>query len=547
VDGTGSAAHFYLPSGIATDAAGNVYVADQFNRTIRRVTQAGVVTTLAGSPGNSGTVDGTGSAARFVNPTGVATDTAGNVYVGDQYTVRKITPAGVVTTLAGTPGASGSADGTGSAARFSGVSSVATDTAGNIYVADSFNNEVRAITTAGVVTTLAGSASRQVFYYADGTGTAALFNQPGGVATDAAGNIYVTDFYNYSVRKIAPGSVVTTFAGTPPRTGNADGTGINARFAQPLGVARVANGDLYVSDSLNNSIRKITNAGAVTTVGMGVVTTIAGGTRGFNDGTGSAAQFFALQGMASDTAGNIYIADNNAIRLMTPAGVVTTPAGSVAAGSTDGPGVTARFNQPHGIATDAAGNVYVSDTYNATIRKITAAGVVSTLAGSAGVPGSADGTGNAARFYLPYGVATDASGNIFVTDQFENTIRKITPGGVVTTLAGTAGTSGYVDATGTSARFYFPQGLSIDANGNLYVAELGNQLIRKVTPAGVVTTIAGIGNAPSGGTTGSSVTLGDLPGTLVDPVGIVVLTTSPTTLAITDRVSNAVLIIGNLP
>src|SRR5947209_203745 len=192
-DGTGGVARFYVPSGVATDSSGNVYVADLLNSTIRKITPAGVVTTLAGLAGVTGSADGTGGAARFYRPTGVATDSSGNVYVADQYnhTIRKITPAGVVTTLAGLAGSYGSADGTGSAARFNGPNGVATDSSGNVYVADTYNNTIRKITPAGVVTTLAGLAVS--VGSADGTGSAARFNDPSGVATDSSGNVRVAD------------------------------------------------------------------------------------------------------------------------------------------------------------------------------------------------------------------------------------------------------------------------------------------------------------------------------------------------------------------
>src|SRR2546422_530108 len=212
-DGTGSAARFYLPFGVATDSSGNVYVADSNNHTIRKITPAGVVTTLAGLAGYSGSADGTGSAARFYNPYGVATDSSGNVYVADNnnHTIRKITPAGVVTTLAGLAGINGSADGTGSAARFNYPVGVATDSSGNVYVADTFNHTIRQITPAGVVTTLAGQIGRAASgERAEISAGAESFK---GEATDSSGNVYVADSSNHTIRKITPAGVVTTLAG----------------------------------------------------------------------------------------------------------------------------------------------------------------------------------------------------------------------------------------------------------------------------------------------------------------------------------------------
>jgi sugar lactone lactonase YvrE len=487
-DGTGSAAQFFEPYGVAVDSTGNVYVADIGNDTIRKISPGGVVTTLAGTAGAPGSADGTGSAARFDSPIGVAVDSTGNVYVADNYddTIRKITPGGVVTTLAGTAGTQGSADGTGSAARFYAPSGVAVDSTGNVYVADTSNDTIREITPGGVVTTLAGTAYEPGS--ADGTGSAARFNGPFGVAVDSTGNVYVADTGNDTIRKITPAGVVTTLAGTAYEPGSADGTGSAARFNGPFGVAVDSTGNVYVADTLNDTIRKITPGG--------VVTTLAGtaGAQGSADGTGSAARFYAPSGVAVDSADNVYVADvgNGTIRKITPGGVVTTLAGAAGiVGSADGTGSAALFHAPYGVAVDSTGNVYVADTKNDTIRKITPGGVVTTLAGTPGVRSSADGTGSAARFNKPSGVAVDSAGNVYVADVGNGTIRKITPGGVVTTLAGTAGVSGSADGTGSAALFYAPSGAAVGSTGNVYVADTLNNNIR-------------LGSAITGGSGGSS-------------------------------------------
>lgn len=485
-DGTGGAAAFDLPTSVAVDGAGNVYVADARNDTIRKITAAGVVTTFAGAAGQIGSADGTGAAARLGDPDGVAVDGAGNVYVADTFnsTIRKITPAGVVTTLAGSAGLTGGADGTGAAARFNLPEAVAVDGAGNVYVADTQNFTIRKITADGVVTTLAGSAG--VGGSADGTGAAARFNNPTSVAVDSAGNVYVADRGNATIRKITPAGVVTTFAGSAGTTGQADGAGAAARFNNPAGVAVDGAGNVYVADAFNGTIRKITPAGAVTTLAGSP------GTGGSTDGTGAAARFSIVTGVAVDGSGNVYVADqfNNTIRKITPAGAVTTLAGTASLfGSADGTGTAARFDGPTGVAADGNGNVYVTDA-GATIRKITPDGKVTTLAGS-GAFGGADGTGAAAQFDAPAGAAVDRSGNVYVADEGNHTIRKITPAGVVTTLAGTAGQRGSTDGTGAAARFNEPAGVAVDGAGNVFVADLANFVIRKITPAGVVTTFAG--------------------------------------------------------
>jgi sugar lactone lactonase YvrE len=294
--------------------------------------------------------------------------------------------------------------------------------------------------------------------------------------------------------RAAAGYNFATFAGSPLISGHVNATGSAASFDGPNGLVLDASGNLYVSDYSNNQIRKVTPAGVVTTF-AGSAT----GTHGSANGTGTAASFYSPGGLAIDGAGNIYVADsyNNAIRKITPGGVVTTFAGLAGtSGSTDATGTAARFNSPLGVAVDGSGNVLVADTTNDTIRSITPAGVVSTIAGSAGSSGSTDSTGTAARFNTPFGVAVDASGNIFVADSGNHLIRKIAPGGVVTTLAGTAGVSGSIDATGTAAKFNTPYSLAVDASGNVYVADYHNDTIRLVTPAGVVTTLAGVAQTP---------------------------------------------------
>ena len=489
-DGTGSAARFYSPFGIAVDNAANLYVTDLYNHTIRKITPAGVVTTVAGAAGVFGSVDGNGSAARFHYPGGVAVDSANNVYVADTYnhTIRQITSAGSVSTFAGTAGASGNANGTGSAALFSFPNGVAVG-GGNVYVADTWNSTIRKITSARVVTTVAGSGAAG---NANGTGSAAQFNYPYGLAANNTGTIYVADSYNREIRKVTSAGAVTTLAGSATTdgggVGTTNGTGRAARFFNPNGVA-VSGTTVYVADSNNSTIRKISSTGAVTT--------FAGITRvpGSANGMGSVAQFQYPYGVAADKAGNVYVADtsNSTVRKITSAGVVTTLAGMAGAvGSVDGMGSAARFDYPYAVAVDASGNVYVADTYNFTVRKITPAGVVTTLAGLAGNSGSADGTGNGARFSYLYGIAVDNGGNVYVTDNAYNTVRKITPAGVVTTLAGAPGLAGSADGTGNAARFYGPIGIATDSTNNLYVGDGNNHTIRKITPTGVVTTLAGV-------------------------------------------------------
>lgn len=325
---------------------------------------------------------------------------------------------GVVTTLAGSypTSAAGSLDGTGTAARFDRPTAIAVDAVGNLYVTDQNNRTIRKITTAGVVTTLAGTAGAALGG-ADGIGPAATFNSPSGIAVDPAGVVYVADQLGHVIRKITPNGTVTTLAGLYGTSGTTDAlVGTNARFNRPSSLTLDPDGNLYVADRLNFTIRKITPAGAVSTIAG------TAGLQGHANGSGAAVRFDQPNDIDMDRAGNLYVAEQlqHTIRKITPAGVVSTYAGVVGtSGSLDGPAATATFNRPFGLAVDAVGNVYVGDSFNYIIRKIAPDGTVSTLAGTAGVFSPlTDGTGAAARFGGVGRLAVDAVGTLYVPDNY---------------------------------------------------------------------------------------------------------------------------------
>ena len=320
----------------------------------------------------------------------------------------------------------------------------------------------------------------------DGTGAGAQFTQPYGVAVDGNGTIYVADTNNNVIRKITAGGVVTTLAGLAgvPR-GSADGTGSAARFYSPAGIAVDSSGNVYVADTGNDTIREITPGG--------VVTTIAGTPNSVGTADGAAAsvsRFFLPYGVAVDASGAVYVADtfNNSIRKIS-AGTVTTLAGGNGTGSKDGPGSAAQFSEPVDLAVDLSGNLYVADGNNGSIRKVTPAGVVTTFAGTSGTFGTADGTGSAALFRKPTGIVVDGSGNLYVTDGLASTIRRITPAAVVTTLGGVPNSVGSTDGTGAAATFNSPIGIALDSSGTIYVADEGNDTIRVGTPPTVAPVI----------------------------------------------------------
>ena len=486
-DGDPATARFTYPTGLAIGADATVYVVDSYSHTIRKISSEGMTSTLAGSAGQIGAADGPGTEARFKYPLSIAVDSNGFLYVTDEgnHVLRKITPDGVVTTLAGSVSEfGGSANGTGSAARFNRPQGVKVDAAGTIFVVDHSNQAIRKVTTTGTVTTPAGTAGS--FGFANGLGNAARFWNPSGLALAGDGTLFISEWGNQDIRMMTNAGLVSSFAGGPLRSGNANGLGTAARFNEPEAVTVDNEGTLYVADTRNNLIRKITSTGQAST--------LAGGSSGFSDGTGSAARFRSPRGIAVDNGGNIYVSDsgNHIIRRITGAGVVSTFAGTPGAqGNVNGQGTAARFYGPAGMVVDSAGNLYVADETANTIRKITAGGLVTTAAGSALSAGSEDGPAAMARFYRPWGVAVDGGGAVLITDRINNTIRKLTPGGQVITIAGRTGREGTDDGAGDVARFAAPAGVAVSASGDAFVSDSLNNRVRKITPAGVVSTIGG--------------------------------------------------------
>ncbi len=486
-DGVGTAARFESPSGFAKDSAGNMYVSDSNRNTIRKVSPSGAVTTLAGS-GSTGLVDGTGDAAQFAYPAGLAVDDAGNVYVADSgnRAVRKISASGVVSTLA---------------RGFGFPVGIAVDRTGNVYISDQDMQTIQKISSTGEISRLAGDGTPG---FADGSGTGARFHCPNAMAIDNTGNLFVSDGCNFAIRKVTPTGTVTTVVGRPDGHGIVDGVGSAARFAGIGGLAFDSAGNLYVSDS--NALRKVTPGN--------VVTTLAGNANyDYRDGDGGSARFGTPRGLVVDTAGTIYVADsgNHVVRKVSPTGQVATWLGQVRGdGFLDATGTAARFNTPNGVAADGMGNVYVADTGNRAIRKITHAGVVTTLAGG-GSAGQADGTGAAAQFTAPGRMAADTAGNVYVIDG--NLIRKVSTAGAVTTLqalssprsiavdgAGTlyiaAGGSIFKMVPGNAAAsfatgFISPKGIAVDSAGNVYVADSDRNSISRISAQGQVAVLAG--------------------------------------------------------
>jgi sugar lactone lactonase YvrE len=488
---------------LAVDRSGNFFVAQPGKHTVRRITPEGVSRILAGMTDRPGKSDGAGAAARFNRPTGVAVDAAGNVYVVDKdnRSVRKITPAGRVSTFAEF-GRSGKAT-----VGFREPDSIAVDSAGNVYVSDNMEPVIHKFMPDGAASVIAG---RYFGGVAPNQATPSRFAHPTGIATDTVGNVYVADSGLHNITKIMPNGDWQTLAGPPALAETVGGSGSEERLEAPRGIAVDAAGNVYLTDA-KSLIRRITPEG--------VISTLAGapGSVASKDGIGSAARFANLsESLAIDGAGNLYVVDGHfKIRKITPAGEV----GTLAAGNDIPRAAGERFFSVSNVAADKEGNLFVADDSNFIVRKFTPAGVETTVAGQSGQIGTADGQGSEARFNALSGIAVDRVGNVYVSDSRNSTIRKITPTGVVSTLAGAPRNEGSADGLGPDARFKRPQGLAADDAGNLYVADTGNHTVRKITPAGVVSTVVGVA-----GRVGFSP--GALPGSLSGPVALAVGGTS---------------------
>ena len=511
-NGPATAAWLRSPSGVAVDGAGNLFIADTDNHRIRKVDSAGVITTVAGT-GRSGFGGDGGPAvnAMLGVPEGVAADGAGNLFIADSYNnrIRKVDASGTITTIAGS-GATGFAlgrfGGDGGPATEAWLRSpfaVAVDGAGNVFIADLANDRIRKVDAAGVITTVAGTGE-EGFSGDGGPAIQAALDNPFGVAVDGAGNLFITDRGNDRIRKVDAAGVITTVAGTGRGGfGGFSGDGGPATAAQlrgPAGVAVDGAGNLFIADLANHRIRKVDSAGVITTV-AGTEERGDGG----DGGPAAAAWLRSPSAVAVDGTGNLFIADtdNHRIRKVDSAGVITTVAGTEERGD-GGPAVNARLWFPSGVAVDGAGNVYIADSENNQIRKVDSAGVITTVAGTGEWGSSGDG-GLAvnARVWGPSGVAVDGAGNLFIAGRVTNSIRKVDSTGTITTIAGMGG-SGFSGDGGpaVNARLQFSSGVAVDGAGNLFITDRGNHRIRKVDSAGVITTVAGTGRGGFGGFSG---------------------------------------------
>jgi len=482
--GPATLAQLQYPYGVAVDGAGNLFIADYSNNRVRKVTPDGMISTIAGNGTQGFSGDGgPATSAQLYYPDGLALDAAGNLYIADggNYRIRKVTPAGVISTVVGNGYGFGGDGGPATSAQLSIPASVAVDASGNLFIADAANNRIRKVTPDGVISTVAGNGT-QGFGGDGGPATSAQLSNPESVAVDVAGNLFIADTGNNRIRMVTPAGVISTVAGSGSLGFGGDGgPATSAQLSGPTSVAVDAVGNLFVADYGNSRIRKVTPAGAISTVA-------GDGTWGYggDGGPATSAQLMRPWGVAVDTAGDLFIADaeNNRIRKVTPAGMISTLAGVgwQGFGGDGGPASSAQLNEPMGLAVDAARNLYIADLNNNRIRKVTPTGVISTVAGY-GTYGGFNGDGGpatSAQLYSPIGAAVDAMGNLFIADSQNCRIRRVTPDGVIGTVVGNGYGFGGDGGPATSAQLYLPNGVAVDTAGNLFVADTLNNRIRKV-------------------------------------------------------------------
>ncbi len=530
--GPAASARLIQPAGLAFDSAGSLYIADYLDNRVRKVTPAGVISTVAGNgaAGHSGD-GGPATRAQLNGPSGLAVDLAGNLYIADSLSdyIRKVTPDGTISTFAGIGVGGLSGDG-GPATRATlfQPEGLAVDSAGNLYIADVNNCAIRKVTPAGTISTVAGNGISANIGNG-GPASNAEFEYPYAVAVDSSGNLYIADDSALQIRKISTAGIITDYAGGGGGGNPGDGgPAVAATFVKPMTVAADSKGNLYVADWGTNTIRKITAAGEISTVA-------GSGTTSFGDGgLATSGGLDGPQGVVADAGGNLYIADSsgNRVRKVSPNGTITTVAGNGQKGYSGdgGPATSATLDTPVALAIDSLSNLYISEYNNDTVRKVTPAGTISTFAGNGTWGYSGEGKpAISGGLSAPSGLAADASDNLYIAENMGNRVRKVTPDGVISTVAGN-GKTGYSGDGGpaTAAMITIPNGIAVDASGNLYIVDGYYYVIRKVTPAGIISTFAGnaFPNYNGDGGPATKAGIGNPSGVAADSSGNVFLTHS---------------------
>ncbi|WP_408641509.1 hypothetical protein [Spirosoma telluris] len=484
--GPATSAQLQSPGAVAVDTAGNLYIADTNNNRIRKVDVNGTITTVAGNGAYQFNGDGGVAVNTTLSfPSDVAVDATGNLYISDTYNnrIRKVDTNGIITTVAGNGTAGFSGDG-GLAvnAIIGSITGIDIDASGNLYIADQNNSRLRRITSDGMITTVAGG-----FTGDGGNATNAFFRKlspstPTTLTVDTKGNVYVMDRFGNRLRKVSPNGIITTVAGTGAYGYSGDGgPAVEAQLQHPRGVGLDSTGNLYFVDQFNTRLRRIATNGTITTIaGNGKIEFIE------NRTNTSSADYYNPSGMAVSKSGIAYVPTSKCILKITTSGVISIVAGTTASAGYSGDGglaINAELNNPTAVALDKDENLYIADSFNNRVRKVDANGIITTVVGSS-LPGYGGENILATNspVHSPYGIAFDASGIMYISETGYPRVRKVDRDGIITTVAGNgvAGFSGD-GALSINSSLSLPTGITTDAAGNLYIADAGNRRIRKIT------------------------------------------------------------------
>ncbi len=476
------------PTGIAVDGSGNIFFSDTtynsfpaMNNRIRMVSPNGIIRTVAGNGTSGASGDGGPAiAAQLASPAGVAVDASGNLFIADTQNnrIRMVAADGTITTVAGngTGGFSGD-NGPAASAQLYLPNAVAVDASGNLFIADELNDRIRKVAN-GIISTVAGSSRCCSSAGDGGPAVAAELVSPTGVAVDGSGNIIIADSQSGIIRKVSTGGIIGTAAGSSS-TPSGDGPALNAQLSAPNAVAVDGDGKVFVADYNNNRVRKITTDGVISVVaGNGTAQNFFG-----DGGPATSAALWGPDAVAVDGSGNLFIADsvNRRIRKVSTSGTITTVAGNGNFGfSGDGGQATqAGFLVPNGVAVDSSGNLFIADTANGRVRKVSANGIITTVAGGGNSPCCNGGLATSVALGSPYAIAVDGQGNLFIADKVENSVRKVDAVGIITTVGG---------------QISGPNAIAVDSSGNVFVADDRGDKVWKISPDGSMIPVAGNGS-----------------------------------------------------
>ena len=502
--GPATRASLWFPSGAAVDARGDLFIADSFNDVVEKVTPAGELSVVAGVAGKPGApTPGPANRSELDAPTGVAADAHGDLFIADSFNdvVEKVTPAGRLSVVAGDGTQGRPTPGPATRSGLDEPTGVVVGARGDLFIADSFNNVVEEVTPSGRLSVVAGDGWRGP--PTAGPATRSELDAPFGVALDARGDLFVSDPGTNVVEEVTPAGRLSVVAGVageagPPTPGAAARSALDA----PTGIAADARGDLFVTDSRNNVVEEVTPAGR-----LSVVAGVAGEAGPPTPGAAARSALDAPTGIAADARGDLFVTDslNNVVEEVTPAGRLSVVAGVVDGSGppTPGPAISSALADPYGVTSDASGDVFIADSGNNLVEEVTPGGELSVVAGVPGGTGApTPGPATSSELDGPAGLTMDADGDLFIAGSGNNLVEEVTPAGRLSVVAGDGRRGLPTPGPATRSDLDEPTGVIANAEGDLFIADTGNNVVEELTPAGQLSVVAGLPGKPGAPTPG---------------------------------------------